>query len=202
MIQKLCAWLLHLAGWTLAIEQPQIRHYVLIGFPHTSNWDFILAMLAKGALRFKFHWVAKHTLFKGPMGVVMRAMGGIPVDRRKSSGFTEQLCERFAQEEELVVVITPEGTRSRTPHWKSGFYHLARQAKVPVALGYADFKHKRLGIGPLIELTGDITADMDRIRAFYADKTALYPELAGPIRLRVEYEPKADAGAPEPTSSS
>lgn len=193
MIQRLCYWLLHRIGWTLDEQLPEARHYVLIGYPHTSNWDFVLAMLAKGARGFHFHWVAKHTLFYWPLGPVMRALGGIPVDRRRPAGFAQQLSERFAQESELIIAITPEGTRARTEQWKSGFYRLAREAGVPVALGYLDYKGKRLGIGPLIELSGDVEADMARIRAFYADKQALDPAKAGPIRLRA---PAPDAHRP------
>ena len=185
MIRFICRLLLKLFGWHLDERVPDAPRYLLIGYPHTSNWDFILAMLAKGALRFRFHWVAKDSLFWWPLGVLMRAMGGIPVNRRISTGFIEQLAQRYQhqerQQEPLVIVITPEGTRSYRDHWKSGFYHLALAANIPVALGYVDFSRKRLGIGPLVELSGDREQDLQRIAAFYADKIGLHPEDAGAI---------------------
>ncbi len=184
MIKLISRLLLRLSGWRLDERLPEPQSYVLIGYPHTSNWDFILAMLAKGALGFRFHWVAKDSLFWWPLGVLLQAIGGIPVNRRKSSGVIDQLAQRFRQDPELVIVITPEGTRGYRDYWKSGFYHLAQAADVPVALGYVDFGNRRLGIGPLLRLSGDLQQDMANIADFYADKQGLFPEKAGPIRLR------------------
>lgn len=184
MIRFLCRLLLRLFGWQLNNQQPDLCHCVLIGYPHTSNWDFILAMLAKGALGLRFHWVAKDTLFWWPLGTVMRALGGIPVNRRVSNGFTQQLVQRFRQQPELVIVITPEGTRGYRRYWKSGFYHLALAARVPVALGYIDYPRKQLGIGPSLQLSGDQQRDLAAIEAFYADKAGLHPQLAGSIEFR------------------
>ncbi len=184
MIGYLCRLLLRGLGWQLNVPQLEVSHCVLIGYPHTSNWDFILAMLAKGALGLRFHWVAKDSLFWWPLGPLMRALGGIPVNRRVSSGFIDQLAERFKRQPALVVVITPEGTRGFREHWKSGFYHLALAARVPVALGYLDYPRKQLGIGPLLELSGDQQQDLTHISAFYADKIGLHPDLAGTIAFR------------------
>ncbi|MCW8885857.1 MAG: lysophospholipid acyltransferase family protein [Motiliproteus sp.] len=184
MLQWLSRFILKQIGWKLDFDLPQASHYLLIGYPHTSNWDFILAMLAKGALKFKFRWLAKDTLFFWPLGILMRAMGGIPVNRRVSTGFTGQLKALYDDSDELVIVITPEGTRSHRDYWKSGFYHLASAAQVPVALGYIDYPGKKLGIGPLIELSGDPSADLKRIKTFYQDKIGRFPEKAGTIQFR------------------
>ncbi|OMH38372.1 lysophospholipid acyltransferase family protein [Motiliproteus sp. MSK22-1] len=184
MARITCRLLLKLFGWQVDKQVPAAPKYILIGYPHTSNWDFILAMLAKGALNLRFHWVAKDSLFWWPLGPLMRAMGGIPVNRRISTGFIDQLALRYQQQDQLAIVITPEGTRSYRDYWKSGFYHLALAAKVPVALGYIDFPTKRLGIGPLIELSGDLDRDLTTIREFYADKVGLNPKDAGAIQFR------------------
>ncbi len=175
---------LRLAGWRLEGSAPTVPKYVLIGAPHTSNWDFVLALLVKSALGIRFCWIGKDSLFRFPFGGFMRWLGGIPVNRRVRSNFTEQMVARFCAHRELSVVITPEGTRSRTEYWKSGFYHVALGAGVPVVLGFVDYRCRRLGIGPVITLTGDREADMKVIREFYADKSGLHPEKQGQIRLR------------------
>ena len=183
-MQRFCRWLARKLGWTLVDDIPPIKRYVLIGYPHTSNWDFMLAMLFKFAVGFHFNWVAKHTLFFWPLGVLMRALGGIGVDRARTKGFIGALAQAYQENDEMVLVITPEGTRSKTDHWRSGFYHLARSAEVPIVLGFVCRKTKRIGLGPVVELSGDEAADMDKIRKFYADKVGLRDELRGEIRLR------------------
>jgi len=189
MISTLCRALLTLAGWQIdEAQRPNAPRYVLIGYPHTSNWDFILAMLVKGALGFHFHWIAKHTLFRWPLGPLMRALGGIGVDRSKSSGFINALVQEYAAHEALVIVITPEGTRRHRPYWKSGFYHLALAARVPLVLGYIDASRKQIGFGPTLQLSGDQQRDLTAIRAFYADKRGIHPEDAGSIQFRARPE--------------
>ncbi len=184
MISRLCRLILQLVGWQLDESLPPVNRYVLIAYPHTSNWDFILAMLFKGAMGLKFRWLAKDNLFWWPLGPLMRALGGIAVNRRISTGFIDQLTELYKSEQDLVIVVTPEGTRRHRDYWKSGFYHLAKAAELPVALGYIDFPSKRLGIGPLIELSSDIETDLGKISQFYADKVGRFPEKAGSIRFR------------------
>ncbi|MEH6626993.1 MAG: lysophospholipid acyltransferase family protein [Motiliproteus sp.] len=187
MISKLCRLILKLAGWQLDESLPKAHRYVLIAYPHTSNWDFILAMLFKGAMGLKFRWLAKDNLFWWPLGILMRALGGIPVNRRISTGFIEQLTELYQSNPDLVIVVTPEGTRRHRDYWKSGFYHLAKAAELPLVLGYIDFPSKRLGLGPTLEISGDVDADLSNISQFYADKIGRFPEKAGSIRFR---EPK------------
>lgn len=177
-----------MAGWRVEAPPPDAAKYVLLAAPHTSNWDFVVMMAAGLALGVWPHWVGKHTLFAPPFGWFARKLRGIPVDRRASANMVEQLAAQFAGRERLVLAMPPEGTRGRAEFWKSGFYHVALAAGVPVALGYVDFGRKVAAIGPLLQPCGDVRADMDRIRAFYADKVGRHPERQGPIRLKTEGE--------------
>jgi 1-acyl-sn-glycerol-3-phosphate acyltransferase len=191
--QRFARWLLGLLGWRVEATLPAVPKYVVIGAPHTSNWDFPYGVLAMWAIGFRYRWIGKHTLFRWPFGGLMRALGGIPVDRRARHNFIGQMREIFAREPELVLIITPEGTRRRTEHWKSGFYYIARAAQVPIALGFIDYRGKRIGVGPSFTPSGDIAADMAVIRAFYADKIGRYPAHQGEIRILPR--PPGDGGA-------
>lgn len=188
--QKLGRGLLRLVGWSVEERLPPVPRYVCIGAPHTTNWDLAVGLAAMLALGFPPRWVGKHTLFRGPMGPLMRALGGVPVDRRVSTDFVSQIVERFRQaaerNEHFVLVIAPEGTRSPTERWKTGFYHIARQAGVPIALGYADYPNRRTGVGGWIQPSGDVEADMERIRDFYAEKRGKRPENQGPVRASAD----------------
>ena len=187
-MQKLARFLLRLFGWELKVAPPPSRKYVLIGAPHTSNWDFVVGLLALWGARIRARWLGKKELFKPPLGHLMRALGGIPVDRSRREGLVDQVAEIFRREEEIAILITPEGTRGKAPSWRTGFYYMALKAGVPIALGYADFRRKEVGIGGYLYPTGDIRRDFAAIRAFYQDKTGLRPEKQGPIRIREEVE--------------
>lgn len=180
---RLARWVLARLGWRVIYAPPPGPRSVVIVYPHTSNWDFIVGVLARAALQFPVRWLGKDALFRPPMGTLMRWLGGIAVDRSAPHGLIEQLRARFAAADTLHLVITPEGTRSHVPHWKSGFYALALAARVPVGLGFIDFGARRVGIDTWLDLTGDEAADLARIRAFYADKRGCRPELAGEIRF-------------------
>jgi len=184
MLESFSRRVLTLLGWRLDQRLPETRKYLVIGAFHTSNWDMPLGLLGLWALGLKPRWVAKHTLFRWPLGPVFRAIGGIPVDRRAHTGFIDRIAAEYQASDELVVTIAPEGTRSRTDYWKSGFYYIALAAKVPVALGYIDYPSKRLGIGGVLYPHGDIDADMAIIRDFYSDKAGLRPENQGEIRIK------------------
>tara|TARA_R110001583_G_scaffold51266_1_gene160158 strand:- start:112 stop:672 length:561 start_codon:yes stop_codon:yes gene_type:complete len=186
MMNQICRWIAKRGGWTLVDQLPTEKHYVLLGYPHTSNWDFILAMLFKFGTGLHFNWVAKHSLFRWPFGGLMRALGGIPVNRNRTRGFTAELALSIKQRSQMSIVIAPEGTRGYTKHWRSGFYHLARSANIPVALGYICYQSKRIGIGPVIHLSNDPDADLAKIGAFYANIGALYPAKAGKILFRAK----------------
>lgn len=162
------------------------RPSLLVGAPHTSNWDFVLMLAISWSTGIHVRWLGKHTLFAGPAGPVMRALGGIPVDRSDPSRVVDDVVARLAAGEVFSLVVTPEGTRGAGTYWKSGFYRIAREAGLPVTLGYVDRTTMTTGLGPSIDLTGDVRADMDVVRAFYADKSGLHPQLRTEPRLREE----------------
>lgn len=180
---RISAAAMRLAGWRLVYVPPPGPKSVIIVYPHTSNWDFPVGLLARSVAGIRCHFAAKDTLFRGPFGRWLARVGGIPVNRREATGFVGQLAQEFERRDEFHVVFTPEGTRSRTEHWKSGFYRLALAAGVPLGLGFIDYGRREAGIGAWIDLTGDQAADLDRMRAFYADKRGRRPALAGPIRF-------------------
>ncbi len=177
---------LRLAGWRLEGEAPAIPKYVLIGAPHTSNWDFAGLLAVSLNWEIPIAWVGKHTLFRGPAGPFMRALGGIPVDRRAHHGLVAQLVDEFRRRDRLILAITPEGTRGPTDGWKSGFYRIATEAGVPIVPGFVDYVNKRVGFGPPLSPSGDVRADMDVLRAFYADKHGKFPDHVGRIHLEAE----------------
>lgn len=168
------AWL-DLAGWTIEGSVPDVKKMVLIAAPHTSNWDLVYALAGAAVLGMPIHWMGKHTLFRGPLGIAFRALGGIPVERKQHHALVQELVDEFARRERFVLLVPPEGTRKAVKYWKSGFYHIARLAGVPIALGVMDYRNKRVGLGPLVWPTGDVKSDMDKIRAFYADKQGRHP---------------------------
>nr|WP_216077840.1 1-acyl-sn-glycerol-3-phosphate acyltransferase [Isoptericola sediminis] len=174
-----------ISQWRLKTEPAPDRTGILIGAPHTSNWDFVLMLAIAWRLGIDVRWLGKHTLFTGWRGPIMRALGGIPVDRRDPSRVVDDIVDRVAAGETFHLVVTPEGTRSGNG-WKSGFYRIAREADLPITLGYVDRTTMTTGLGPTMELTGEVTMDMDRIRAFYADKAGVRPELRTEPRLRSE----------------
>ncbi len=172
--------------WTLTTEPAPTRPTVLIGAPHTSNWDFVLMLAIAWRLGIDVRWMGKNTLFTGWRGPIMRALGGIAVDRNDPGRVVGDVVEQVRAGDVFGLVITPDGTRKGHSHWKSGFYRIARETGMPVTLGYVDRTTMTTGLGPTIELTGDVAADMDRIRAFYADKAGLRPDHRVEPRLREE----------------
>ncbi|HWJ93937.1 MAG TPA: 1-acyl-sn-glycerol-3-phosphate acyltransferase [Telluria sp.] len=181
--QRTSLRLLNLIGWNVRFKPLPGPHGIAVVYPHTSNWDFPIGLLAKWAVGLPFRWLAKDSLFKGPMGALMRYWGGIAVDRTAPQGATTRLAQQMLQSEWCWVAITPEGTRSYRPHWKSGFYRLAMAAKVPLVVVYIDYKAKELGVVDIVNLTGDEDADMAVIARVYEGREALYPSKAAPIML-------------------
>ena len=163
------SWLfLKLIGWKLEGRPPTEPKYVLIAVPHTSNWDFPITLAMAFVFDFKIFWMGKDSLFKGWKGPVMRWMGGIAIDRSSSNNVVEQTINAFNNNDRLVVTIPPEGTRSKVDKWKTGFYYIALGAKVPVGLGYLDYKHKVGGFKPTFYPTGDVDKDIAEMRKVYA----------------------------------
>lgn len=179
-----------LGGWRLEGEIPAVRRAVCLAVPHTSNMDGALLVFLAQSVGMPISWMVKDQWGRGPTGPLVRALGGVPVDRSRATGLVGSMIDAFSRQDRLYLVIPPEGTRSRTEHWKSGFYRIALGANVPVVPGWLCFRRKRGGFGPAIDLTGDVRADMDEIRAFYAgkDPQPRYPEKFGPIRLRDELD--------------
>lgn len=184
MIKIVATTLLKIIGWQASASLPPRDKYVLIGAPHTSNWDFPLSLLGMWACGLRINWVGKHTLFKGPLGPIMRAIGGIPVDRQGSTGFLKKVISLFASRDRFVLAIAPEGTRSLTKQWKEGFYRIALAADVPIALAYIDYPRKRIGVDRMLEPSGDIKADFLILEEYYRDKTGKRPEKQGPVKIR------------------
>jgi 1-acyl-sn-glycerol-3-phosphate acyltransferase len=176
------SWLgLTLTGWKIVGEAPKEEKNVLIAAPHTSNWDFPVMVAMAFILRFEIYWMGKDTLFQGPAGPVMRWFGGIPIDRGKANNIVQSTIDAFNSHDRLIVIVPPEGTRFKVAGWKSGFYHIAHGAGVPIGLGYLDFGGKRGGFGPTFHPTGDHDKDIAEIQSFYKDIKGKYPENAAPI---------------------
>ena len=171
--------ILKVGGWRAVGTIPTLDKYVGIAAPHTTNWDFVWTICIALKLKVKVFWMGKNTLFKGPAGPIMRWLGGIAIDRSKSTNVVGQTIEAFNENEKLVIVIPPEGTRSRTKYWKTGFYHIAHGAGVPIALGFLDFELKMGGFGPIFVPSGDIEADMTLIKGFYKNVKGKYPDQYG-----------------------
>ena len=178
------ALILGLAGWRTVYAAPPGPKAVVIVYPHTSNWDFALGLLFKFKHRMPLKWAGKDTLFRWPLRPLFIALGGVPINRRERTGMVKQLLESFAGSERLCLCIAPEGTRSKSDYWKTGFYHLALAAKLPLGLAFIDYGSKQLGVERWITLSGNEAADLAMFRAYYAGKIPRYPERAGEIRFK------------------
>lgn len=172
IINTLMRWfslaMLRLSGWRIEGQVPTEPKYVLIAAPHTSNWDFPFTLMICFALRLNVYWMGKASLFPPVLGVIMRWLGGLPVDRARAGNLVQATVDAFNENTRLTVIVPPEGTRGKVTHWKTGFYYIAQGAGVPIALGYLDFKRKAGGIGRVFQTTGDIQQDMLEIQQFYA----------------------------------
>ncbi len=184
MLAHLSKWLLTALGWEIHANFPDVKKYVIIAAPHTSNWDFPLGIMAVKAVKLDVHWIGKHTIFHWPFGWFFRTLGGIPVDREHSLHLIQQIADLFENSEHLVFALAPEGTRSKTDHWKTGFYHIARTANVPIALGYLDFGKKQVGVHSTFYPGDDIEADFKVIREYYKNKHGKNPENESLIQLQ------------------
>jgi len=168
--------LLFLSNWKIQGKEPDIHKYVLIAAPHTSNWDFVFFLLIIFKLRLPVYWMGKRSMFKWPFQGLLKRLGGIPVDRSEKNNVVLSMAKAFENAERLVITIAPSGTRTTGGSWKTGFYHIAREAKVPIVCGFLDYKKKTGGIGPVFHATGDMEADMRAIRSFYSGISGRYPQ--------------------------
>lgn len=184
MIVRFCTELFKAQGWTLRGEQLTThRRCVVIGAPHTSNWDFVYTLAAFDLLGLPLRFTIKREWMRFPFNLLIEPAGGLAIDRRPRDetgdrpSMVDVMIELFDDHpDELALVVTPEATRSPNPRWKSGFYHVARGAGVPILLGYLDYAKKEAGVGKVIEPSGDFEADMREITEFYRSVTPRYPE--------------------------
>jgi 1-acyl-sn-glycerol-3-phosphate acyltransferase len=186
LLSVLARRLLGLFGWQVIMPTPFPGPCgVMILYPHTSNWDFIVGMLGKLALGLEVRWLGKASLFTGftglLLGPLMRALGGEPVERGNATGAIGRLAQRFHQHESYWLAFAPEGTRHYRERWRSGFYHITLAAKVPLALLYLDYPRRQIGIDVYLTMSGDEEQDKAAIRAAYAGHRGKHPELEGPI---------------------
>ncbi len=163
-----CAWLLRRAGWRLIGELPDRAKLVMIAAPHSSWWDGVIGLLFRSAVGANIAFMAKREIFVGPLGWILRSLGGIPIERRAKHGVVEQMTELFDASERLWLGITPEGTRKHVTKWKNGFWYIAHAARVPILPFYFDYPTRTIGLGPLFEPSADLGADLARLRVFYA----------------------------------
>lgn len=181
-------------GWQAEPALPAVRKAVVLSYPHTTNWDLAYALAVSRVHGVRVRWIGKHTLFRFPIGGLMRWLGGVPVDRSKSNNLVAAAADMLREADALYLLVPPEGTRSKAQYWRTGFYHIAREAGVPILLGYLDYPNKRGGFGEAFVPTGDLQADMEHFRRYYSDKHGLYLDKEGPIRLKEEL-PAGDAQA-------
>jgi 1-acyl-sn-glycerol-3-phosphate acyltransferase len=170
LLRSLSMALLRLGGWKVKGSlPPQAAKSVLIAAPHTSNWDLPYTLMLAFVLNLRVYWMGKQSIFRAPFGGLMRWLGGIPVNRSQNNNLVASSAQAMREAEgPMQLIIPPEGTRGKTRHWKTGFYFIAQQAGVPIVLAFVDYGRKVGGLGPLFEPTGDVEADMTRIKAFYA----------------------------------
>lgn len=178
-VHCLFASLFRLRGWQFESRLPSARKYVLIVAPHTSNWDFFLLVAMGAALQRKVHFMAKHSLFVGPVGPLLKWLGGIPVDRRQRHNFVEQMAAEFSGRDDMVLIITPEGTRSRVAQWKGGFYHIAVGAGVPVVALALDYGRRKIHVVGETEPSGNLDQDMALLTGAYRGVVGRHPQLDG-----------------------
>ncbi|MDP3857392.1 MAG: lysophospholipid acyltransferase family protein [Stagnimonas sp.] len=170
---------LRLFGWRLDIQLPDLPKAVITALPHTSNWDFVFAMAAILALGLRIRWFGKHTLFQGPLAPLMRALGGIPIDRGAAAGVVAQTTAAFHAHPQLILGLAPEGTRRLNREWKRGWQQIAHAAQVPVLPAYIDHRRKVVGLFEPFRTSGDYAVDLARLKSLYRPEMARHPELFG-----------------------
>lgn len=185
LAQLLGRLVLSVFGWQKTGQVPSARNVVIIAAPHTSNWDFIFLLAAAYSFGISVNWLGKDSLFRSPLGPILRFLGGVPVDRSKRNNLVQSLSAQIELGSGISLVIPPSGTRRKTEYWKSGFYQIAKAAQIPLVCGYLDYQKKEAGLG-LSFLPTDLSQDMNRIREFYEPIVGKYPESKSRIRLREE----------------
>lgn len=174
---------LKIIGWKTAGAVPESKKYVMVGYPHTSNWDVPVGLLVFLSMGVRLHWVGKQSLFKKPLGWFIKKLGGIPVDRSKSQNFVQQVIDKFNEFDELVLTLSPEATRGKSAFWRSGFYYIAHGARVPIGLAFLDYKKKTGGFLGVVHPSGNIEKDLQIIKEHYRGVVGKKEQDMGEIKL-------------------
>lgn len=174
-MKKFSTFILRVTGWKVIVSFAEPPKSIICVAPHTSNWDFIIGKFYYWSLGRSSSFLMKKSWFFFPLGKLLRAMGGVPVDRSKRTSVTQQMADEFAKRDSFHLAITPEGTRSLTTKWKMGFYHIALKANVPIQLAYFDYEKKEMGIKEIFYPTGDEKADLEKIQSYYKGVKAKNP---------------------------
>ena len=165
---------LYILGWKSKGRIPDIKKFVIIAAPHSSNWDFVFFLLIIFKFKISVHWMGKHTMFIWPFRRLLKRLGGIPINRTKRGNVVKTMAEAFKKSEQLIITIAPSGTREKVMTWKTGFYHIANQANVPIVCGFIDYAKKNIGVGPVFTPSGHMDSDMASIKAFYSQFSGKY----------------------------
>jgi 1-acyl-sn-glycerol-3-phosphate acyltransferase len=188
MVQRVFNWIIRLIGWKVVGTWPPVRKFVFMVAPHTSNWDMPIGLIAGFSSGILLHWpygfMMKENMFRGPLGPIMRKLGGLAINRSSANDVVQQMADIFAEHDDLILAVTPEGTRSHQEYWKSGFYYIAIAAKVPIVPVAFDYGRREVGLGEPITLTGDREKDIEVFRAFFQGVTPKRPKNFGPVRFR------------------
>ena len=183
VLQVFAIIIMRIFGWRRAGQVPDYPKFVMIAAPHTSNWDFPVGFAIILAFKVKIHWLGKEPIFKRPFGAFFKWLGGIPVSRSRPGDIVAHMIQVFKEQPRMIMVVAPEGTRKRVSYWKTGFYYMAVGANVPIVMGFIDYERKRGGFGPTLMPTGNIEADMGKIRAFYENIAAKMPDKSTPAMI-------------------
>ena len=178
-MHRLAKLLFHLSGWRVEGTVHQPPRFVIIAAPHTSNWDAVILVISAYIFNIKLSWFLKEAAFVWPLGPIVRFFGGVPIDRSARRNVVAQAIDQFAERDRFILAVPPEGTRHHSTHWKTGFYHIAQGAHVPIVLGYIDYQRKVAGLGPSFVPTGDIDADFVVFAEFYSHITPKFPQHKG-----------------------
>lgn len=175
VLRLLTNFILRMVGWRVEGQMPDEPKVIWVGAPHTSNWDFMLLLALGFSLRAKLQFMGKAELFRPPFGFFFYWCGGIPVQRSKSNGLVEQMVKVIQDSQKFILAIAPQGTREHVSQWKTGFYHIAKNANIPILLGFVDGKRKVIGVGEIFTLTDNMEVDMENIQTFYAEMEGINP---------------------------
>lgn len=185
MLKRLAKFIFRITGWTIEGQAPAVDKLVVIGAFHTSNWDAFWLLTCKFALDINVRYFAKHTLFWWPLGNVLRATGAMPIDRSHAASLVQQMVAAFDSNEKMWLGMAPEGTRGYRPYWKTGFYRIAKEARVPILVCSIDYREKLIRLGPLM-VPDDQQTDLQTLRDFYRNATPRRPSQQGPIAFPPE----------------